>query len=206
VAKIMNILLHICCSNCATYPVRLIRQDNHNLAGFWFNPNIQPFDEYRSRFDSAQDLAGRWHFDLFGDEEYTPGEYFRMFNIDESGDLDGDVYDVGRRQKPERPDRCRRCYELRLEKTAREASVRGFEAFSTTLLISPYQDYDQIMTTGREVAGRYDLIFFQRDFRPCFRDAGKLAAELGLYRQKYCGCMFSRDERDRNKKTRSCKK
>jgi predicted adenine nucleotide alpha hydrolase (AANH) superfamily ATPase len=150
-----------------------------------------------SRFESVRDLSARWRFDLLGDEEYSPGEYFRMFNINESGGSPGNVHDFDGHQTPEKPDRCRRCYELRLEKTAREASVRGFEAFSTTLLISPYQDFNQILTTGREVAGRYNLIFFQRDFRPYFRDAGKLAREIGLYRQKYCGCIFSSEERDK---------
>lgn len=199
----MNILLHICCGNCATYPVRLIKRENHDLTGYWFNPNIQPFKEYRSRFDSVRDLSARWRFDLLGDEEYSPGEYFRMFNIKEYGDSDGEIRDTGGLKRPEKPDRCRRCYELRLEKTGREASARGFEAFTTTLLISPYQDYDQILATGNEVAGRYDLIFFQKDFRPYFRDAGKLGREIGLYRQKYCGCVFSREERANKQRTES---
>ena len=85
---------------------------------------------------------------------------------------------------------------LRLEKTAAKARDEGFEAFSTTLLISPYQDFEQINATGRELAEKYNLYFYLKDFRPYFRNAMSLAGELGLYRQKYCGCLFSKQERE----------
>ena len=187
----MKILLHICCSNCATYPFKILKEEDHDFAGFWFNPNIHPLEEYSLRLDSLKSLADRWLMDVFYVEEYMPDEYFKMFGISTSNGLNSfnDSF-------VESPERCKACYKLRLEKTAEEAGKRGFEAFSTTLLISPYQDFDQIVTLGRELARNYGVAFFQKDFRPYFRDSGVLSRDLGLYRQKYCGCIFSRKERE----------
>jgi hypothetical protein len=191
----MNILLHICCSNCATYPFKILKEENRNLAGFWFNPNIHPFEEYSLRLDSLKVLERRWLMDIHYVEDCSPDEYFRMFDmnvIDAQEVISGDS---GIKEELQSPQRCRACYNLRLEKTAEEAVKRGFEAFSSTLLISPYQDFDQIVTLGRELAGRYGLSFYYKDFRPFFRDSVVLSKELGLYRQNYCGCIFSRTER-----------
>jgi len=191
----MNILLHICCSNCATYPFKILKEENRNLTGFWFNPNIHPFEEYSLRLDSLKVLERRWLMDIHYVEDYSPDEYFRLFDmnvIDAQEVISGDSGIEGKLKGPER---CKECYRLRLDKTAEEAVKRGFEAFSSTLLISPYQDFDQIVTLGRELAGRYGLSFYYKDFRPFFRDSVVLSKELGLYRQNYCGCIFSRTER-----------
>jgi hypothetical protein len=96
---------------------------------------------------------------------------------------------------PKSPERCKACYRLRLEKTVKKALRYGFDAFSTTLLISPYQDFEQIVTTGKELAERYNVLFYLKDFRPYFRDSMTFAKELGLYRQRYCGCIYSMRER-----------
>ncbi|NOZ68417.1 MAG: epoxyqueuosine reductase QueH [Deferribacteres bacterium] len=180
----MKILLHICCSNCALYPFRILKSEGHAITGFWYNPNIHPADEYNLRLESLRRLSGEWKLDVVYPEEYKPEEYFSMFESS---------------HPPESPGRCRSCYRLRLEKTARQARQHGFEAFSTTLLISPYQDFQQITATGRELAEKYNVLFHLKDYRPYFRDAMNLSKELGLYRQKYCGCIFSRDERNRKK-------
>ena len=191
----MKILLHICCSNCALYPVKIIQSEEHDFTGFWFNPNIHPFEEYDSRLSSLKRLSNKWKFDVIYMEEYSPEEYFRMFN---SSYLHVSPLDKGGfRGVP--PDRCKSCYRLRLEKTAEQAQQQGFDAFSTTLLISPYQDFEQISTTGKELAEKYNLLFHLKDYRPHFRDAMTLSKELGLYRQKYCGCIFSREERNKKK-------
>jgi predicted adenine nucleotide alpha hydrolase (AANH) superfamily ATPase len=87
------------------------------------------------------------------------------------------------------------CYKLRLEKTAEEAKRQGFNAFSTTLLISPYQNFGQIVTIAKELEDKHNVSFYLRDFRPHFRASKAFARELGLYRQKYCGCIYSREER-----------
>ena len=183
----MNILLHICCGNCAAYPFKLLQEEGHDYAGFWFNPNIHPYEEYSLRLDSLKKLAERWFINMHYTEDYDPAEYFRMFGIE---DLNGVGY-------VERAERCKLCYRLRLEKTAEKACQNGFDAFSTTLLISPYQDFEQITATGKELAEKYSILFHIKDFRPHFRKSQAMAKELGLYRQKYCGCIFSREERRR---------
>jgi len=185
----MRVLLHICCSNCAIYPVRILRQEGHNLTGFWFNPNIHPRQEYNLRLESFKKLANDWHIEAFYTDEYNPQEYFKMFSI-EIEDLDRVDLDT-LKTFPDFPERCKSCYRLRLEKTAIEASRQGFDAFSTTLLISPYQDFDQIVNTGKKLAEKYNVFFYLKDFRPYFRDSKVLSKELGLYRQKYCGCIYS---------------
>jgi predicted adenine nucleotide alpha hydrolase (AANH) superfamily ATPase len=177
----MNILFHICCSNCTLYPVQLLRSEGHDLKGFWYNPNIHPFEEYKLRLDSLKKLSDAWLIDIFYDEEYKPDEFFSLFTAE---------------SVPPPPERCRACYLLRLEKTAARAHDDGFEAFSTSLLISPYQDFDQIADTGKKLADKYNVMFYEKDFRSYFKETMTYAKELGLYRQKYCGCLFSKQERD----------
>lgn len=185
----MKILLHICCGNCSISPVKILRTEGHEFTGFWFNPNIHPAEEYYLRLDSLKKLAGDWNLDVSYIEEYTPEEYFRMYK------------DASPETPPSFPERCKSCYKLRLERTAQRAKEQGFDAFSTTLLISPYQDFDQIVAVGKELADKYNVLFHVNDYRPEFRNAMTLAKELGLYRQKFCGCVFSQEERNRKKKT-----
>ncbi len=189
----MNILLHICCSNCALYPVKIFRTEGYDFTGFWFNPNIHPTEEYQLRLDSLQKLSNEWDIDMLYSDEYNPEDFFNLFHNDRAEGL----------VIPPFPERCKSCYTLRLEKTAKEAQKQGYDAFTTTLLISTYQDYDEIVATGNNLAEKYNTDFHARDFRPHFRDAMTLAKDLGLYRQKYCGCIFSSEER---RKKRSMKK
>lgn len=181
----MKILLHLCCSNCALYPVKILRSEGYDFTGFWFNPNIHPTDEYQLRLDSVQKLSRQWDIGMIYSDEYDPEEFFKLFQDDR---VKGSAI-------PPSPGRCKLCYTLRLEKTAKEAQKRGYDAFSTTLLISPYQDHDEIIETGKKLAEKYKTDFHAKDFRPHFRDAMTLAKDLGLYRQKYCGCIFSSEER-----------
>lgn len=202
----MNILLHICCSNCSLYPVKTLREEGITFTGFWFNPNIHPLEEYGSRLDSVKTLSDRWNIDMIYHEAYTPEDYFRMFGINDKN-LINNIRSNGSGSSngwndlniPPFPERCRSCYMLRLEKTAELAKEQGFDAFSTTLLISPYQDFEGIADTGHQLAEKYDIHFHLRDYRPYFRDAMALSKELGLYRQKYCGCIFSKKEREKQK-------
>jgi len=177
----MKILFHICCGNCALFPVKLSLSEGHDFTGFWYNPNIHPFEEYMLRLDSLKKLADEWRIDMLFTDEYKPEEFFNAFKDD---------------AVPASPERCKACYALRLEKTAAKARDEGFEAFSTTLLISPYQDFDQIIMTGKGLAAKYNVRFYEKDFRPWFNDALALSKELRLYRQKYCGCLFSEQERE----------
>ncbi len=131
-------------------------------------------------------------------EDFKPEEYFRLFNIEVPDKVTGSSGSSGLAAPPS-PERCRSCYRLRLEKTAEQAQKEGFDAFSTTLLISPYQDFEQLAITGNDLAEKYNVQFLLKDFRPYFREAMNLSKELGLYRQKYCGCIFSREERKHRK-------
>ncbi len=213
----MNILFHICCSNCALYPVKIIREEGHNFTGFWFNPNIQPYQEYELRLNSLKGLSERWRIDMIYNEyaETRSEALSPVIARDEvpkqshwieadltilkdeiaSPSAHNDKKVVFSKQIPRRPERCKSCYRLRLGKTAEEAQKKGFDAFSTTLLISPYQDFEQIVSIGSELAEKYNVLFYLRDFRQYFREAMTLARDLGLYRQKYCGCIYSREER-----------
>ena len=194
----MKILLHICCSNCALYPLKLFRSEGHDFTGFWFNPNIHPLEEYSARLESLKKLSNDWHIDMHYMEEFRPEEFFNMFNIKDPDKISGSNGSSGL-VIPPAPNRCRSCYRLRHEKTAEQAQNKGFDAFSTTLLISPYQDFEELTKTGNDLAEKYNVQFHLEDFRPYFRDAMNLSKELGLYRQKYCGCIFSREEKKKRK-------
>lgn len=191
----MNILLHICCSNCTTYPFKILREENHLVSAFWFNPNIHPAEEYRLRLDSLKRLSDLWHMNVLYAKDDSPAIYFKLFDMD--------VYDisylVSTENGIEKRERCKACYRLRLTRTAEEAAKRGCEAFSTTLLISPYQDFNEIVCAGKELAKRHGLIFYEKDFRPYFRASQYLSRGLGLYRQNYCGCIFSMLERQKRR-------
>jgi predicted adenine nucleotide alpha hydrolase (AANH) superfamily ATPase len=143
---------------------------------FWYNPNIHPVTEYRSRRDALIDYAGRVGAALVQRDEYG----LRAF-----------LAAVG----PEGADRCAHCYRVRIEETARRAAARGYENFSTTLLISPYQDHEALRAAAETAAACHGVAFLYRDFRPLFRAGQRTAREWGLYRQKYCGCIFSEEDR-----------
>ncbi|MBI4687244.1 MAG: epoxyqueuosine reductase QueH [Nitrospirae bacterium] len=184
----MNILLHICCSNCLTYPYKLLIDEGHRITGYWFNPNIHPEEEYNARLNSFNELVGRWDIPFYT-EGYRPEEYFNLFTP-------GSI--------PKAPERCSSCYSLRLDRTARMAKEKGIDAFTTTLLISPYQDFERLVRAGNEIAQQYDIHFYSRDFRPHYNNSRVLSKELGLYKQKYCGCIYSKEEREIKRKDKKC--
>ncbi|MDR0381270.1 MAG: epoxyqueuosine reductase QueH [Oscillospiraceae bacterium] len=171
-------LLHVCCAPCSIRCVASLREEGIEPTLFWYNPNIHPFTEYRSRRDALVDYAGRVGAALVQRDEYG----LRAF-----------LAAVG----PEGAGRCAHCYRVRLEETARRAAACGCDSFSTTLLISPYQDHEALRAAAGEAAARHGVNFLYRDFRPLFRAGQREAGELNLYRQKYCGCIFSEEERYR---------
>ena len=176
----MRTLLHICCAPCAIECVDALRAEGQELTGFWYNPNIHPVTEYRARLEALEGYAGAVNLPLMGRDEYGLKNFVRAV----AGDLNS---------------RCGVCYEMRLDAAAAFAAQNGFEAFTTTLLISPYQNHDLLIETGKRAARAHRVEFLERDFRPRFRDGQKRARELGLYMQKYCGCVFSEEERYRPK-------
>lgn len=173
----MNILLHICCAPCAIYPVESLKKAGHKLAGFFYNPNIQPYSEYRKRQAEVEKYSKESSLNvIYGD--YDLEKYFQTVAYDGKA-----------------KDRCPECWWLRLINTAKCAKENGFDAFTTTLLASPYQDQDTIKVIGADIADKAGLKFYFEDFRPGFKAAHDKARAAGMYFQNYCGCVFSERER-----------
>ncbi len=171
-----SILLHSCCGPCATYTVKQLREEGSDVTALWYNPNVQPFTEHRKRLEAIQSLAKEWAFPLIVPDGYEMVDFLRAV--------------VGHEGN-----RCRDCYRMRLGKTAQIARENGFDAFTTTLLISPYQDHESIREAGNAAGEENRVHFLFRDFTDGFRESHQMAHDLDLYRQKYCGCLYSEYER-----------
>jgi len=173
----LNILLHICCAPCSIYPIESLKKSGHQIAGFFYNPNIQPYSEYLKRKAEVEKYSKEVSMNvIFG--EYDLEKYFQTVAYDGKA-----------------KDRCPECWWIRLMETAKFAKENGFEAFTTTLLASPYQDHNIIKTIGEDIAVKAGLKFYYEDFRPGFRVAYDKARAAGIYCQNYCGCLFSEKER-----------
>ena len=174
----MKLLFHCCCGPCSIASVESLIAENIIPTLFWYNPNIHPLAEYESRHSALTKFSSDKKLSLITINEYGQELFTRSIGAE-----------------TEKPGRCVICYRLRLEKTAVYAVEQGFDAFSTSLLISPYQQNDTIRNIGEELTARYGVTFLYRDFRPLFRKGQADARALGMYMQKYCGCIFSREER-----------
>jgi predicted adenine nucleotide alpha hydrolase (AANH) superfamily ATPase len=180
----MKLLLHACCAPCSTGSVAALREESIEPVLYWYNPNIHPYTEYQARRDSLRRFAADEALRFIEEDEYGLRRFLGgVCKID-----DGFQSEAG-------GGRCAFCYRLRLEKAAGFAAENTFDAFSTTLLISPYQDHCRLKETGEELGARYGVAFFYRDFRPRFREGQRRAREADRYMQKYCGCVFSEEER-----------
>ena len=167
----MNTLMHICCAPCANRPIDLLRSEGMGVTGFWFNPNIHPYTEYQARKHTLEDYAKEIGMKLIIGGSYD----LRPFITAVADNIDG---------------RCAYCYRVRMEETARYAAQHGYDSFTTSLLISPYQNHEAIAATARAMGEQYGVEFLYRDFRPLFQAGQAFAREHGFYMQKYCGCFF----------------
>jgi len=172
-----ELLLHLCCAPCAAYPVPAFRAQGQRVTGFFFNPNIQPDDEHARRLEALERYAPALGLDLVIAGDPGPGSCSAAV--------------AGRGA-----DRCRPCYELRLRATAREARRRGFGSFSTTLLFSIHQKHELVRAVATEVARDEGIPFLYRDLRAGWVEGGRSYRASGLYRQRYCGCLPSKIERE----------
>lgn len=172
----MKLLLHTCCAPCSLMCVEALRAEELEPTLFWNNPNIHPFTEHRERRDTLISYARGAGLSLVIQGGYGLDEFLEL-------------------TMPRGEGRCGICYDMRLEKTAEYAAQNGFDAISTTLLISPYQKHEMLQEAARRAAEKYGIAFIYRDFRPYFREGQRRARELGMYMQKYCGCIFSEQER-----------
>ena len=150
------------------------------MTAFYFNPNIHPKAEYNLRLQNAEKAASNLNIDLLK-AHYRPKDYFKSLS------------------KENYPQRCSNCYLLRLEETAKMAVALGYEAFSTTLLVSPYQFRELLAKTGKKLAKQYELEFIDKDFRHGYSEGREMAKKLGLYLQNFCGCAYSYIEAQRSK-------
>ena len=181
-----SVLMHTCCAPCSLSCIDPLRAEGIEPVAFWYNPNIHPWKEYEARRDCLLTYAPTIEMQVIVDEDYG----LRTFVEHVASDIDH---------------RCTYCYQHRLEGTARYAAEHGHEAFTSTLLASLYQDHDGIKAAAEKYARQYGVEFLYRDFRPNFRAGNQRARELGFYMQKYCGCVFSEQDRyqkqiDRDKK------
>ena len=172
----MKTLLHICCAPCANMCIDELRRDGQELVGYWYNPNIHPFTEYRARRNCLRDYAATISLPLVERDDYGLRPFVRAV----AEDIEG---------------RCVKCYELRLFAAAEYAAKNGFDSFTSSLFISPYQNHELLKEVGERAADEFHVRFQYRDFRPLFRQGQERARELGFYMQKYCGCVFSEQER-----------
>jgi predicted adenine nucleotide alpha hydrolase (AANH) superfamily ATPase len=169
----MELLLHTCCAPCLIYPLKRLKEKGFKVKGFFYNPNIHPFSEYKNRKQAMEDLKKTVDIEIVY-PEYKPEEFFQAINL-----------------KEKTLERCAICWSLRLKKTAEEAKEKGFDAFTTTLLVSPYQDHKKLREIGSDIAEEVGREFYYEDFRQGFRSAHAQAKKKGIYCQKYCGCIYS---------------
>jgi predicted adenine nucleotide alpha hydrolase (AANH) superfamily ATPase len=172
----VKILLHICCGPCTIYPLRNLREAGDEVSGLYYNPNIHPYLEYSRRWETLEDYARREELPVIWEADYPIGAFLRQVAFREE-------------------ERCRVCYQLRLKRTAQVAVQGGFDAFTTTLLYSRFQKHDLIRSVGEDVARAQGIAFLYRDFRIGWAEGVRISKELGMYRQPYCGCIYSEKER-----------
>jgi epoxyqueuosine reductase len=172
----MRILLHICCGPCALYPVRQLREQGHTVSGLFHNPNIHPYQEFRRRIDAVKTFGDACCCEIDIDEDYGLTSFLQKVVFHEK-------------------ERCPLCYEMRLIRTVATAVAGNFEAFTTTLLYSRYQNHQLLVERCRQLAREHGISFFYEDFRIGWQWGIDRSIDMGLYRQPYCGCIYSEQER-----------
>jgi predicted adenine nucleotide alpha hydrolase (AANH) superfamily ATPase len=172
----MNILMHICCGPCSIYPIKSLREAGHDLRGYFYNPNIHPYTEFKKRLDTLAEYAGKVNLPLIIKDDYELDEFLRQA-----------VFREG--------DRCRVCYSLRLRNAAQIARKGKFDALTTTLLVGPFQKHQLIKDIGTAIGEEMGIPFYYQDFRTGYKEGVLISKAENMYRQQYCGCIYS--ERDR---------
>lgn len=171
-----KVLLHCCCGPCSVSCIEPLKAEGFCVTAFWFNPNIHPFKEYEARRDCLIEYAAECQVEVAVKEDYGLREFVRSV----AEDIDG---------------RCEYCWTHRLYETAKYAKENGFDAFTSTLFASHYQDHELMKSIAERLEREMGIEFLYRDFRPNFREGNAKAREKGFYMQKYCGCIFSEEDR-----------
>lgn len=172
----MKILLHVCCGPCTVYPLEYLRQQGHEVSGYFYNPNIHPYREFKRRIGALIGFSEQKKFKVEIDRNYGLTKYLRQVVFNEKN-------------------RCSICYDMRLEPTAIFAAEQGADAFTSTLLYSKYQNHQLLVDKSEKLADQYGVNFFYQDFREGWQQGVDGSIEMDLYRQPYCGCIYSEQER-----------
>ncbi len=172
----MKIFFHICCAPCTLYPYYRLREEGMVPAGYFYNPNIHPYTEYKKRLDTVKEFSIRVGLEVIIRDGYDLDEFL--------------VRTAGKGSR-----RCEECYRMRLDAAAMAAKEKGFALFTTSLLYSKYQKHELIKGIAQEAAIEHDIQFYYEDFRQGWREGIVESKAMGLYRQQYCGCIFSERER-----------
>ena len=191
----MRLFLHSCCAPCSSYCLEYLCQ-YFAITVFYFNPNISAEPEYRHRVEEQKRLIAAYNAEHKGypidivEGDYEPERFFEIAK--------------GYESCPEGGERCFRCFELRLRETAEHAKEGTYDFFATTLTISPLKNAQKINEIGHALGEEYGVLWLPSDFKKKngYKRSVELSAEYGLYRQDYCGCAFSKAEREREKKDR----
>ncbi len=172
----MKLLMHICCGPCTIYPLKELRTHGHDVTGFFYNPNIHPYQEYARRQETLRSYAEKILLNVIWMKSYLLEEFLSQVA-----------------SRPE--ERCVYCLTDRLKHTAEEAMKEKYDAFTSTLLYSRFQKHDLIRQIGESLGRQAGIPFFYQDFREGWNEGVRISRELGMYRQPYCGCIYSEKER-----------
>lgn len=179
-----RLLLHSCCAPCSSYVLEYL-SEYFEITVFYYNPNIAPEEEYRMRVEEQKKLIEQMplkHTVSFIEGKYDPQRFYEMAK--------------GLEKVPEGGERCFGCFKLRLEESAKEAVKGNYDYFTTTLTISPLKNAEKLNEIGQEIAEKYGIKWLPSDFKKKngYKRSTELSQKYGLYRQNYCGCVFSKRE------------
>ena len=172
----MKILLHTCCAPCAIYPVEFLREQGMDVMGYFYRYNIHPYTECLKRQEALEFYANKIDLRVIYQEGY---------------DLEGFIQNVAFRES----NRCTYCYHERLRSTALVAKRGKFDYFTSTLLYSKFQKHDTIKSMGESIGNSVGIKFYYQNFRTGWKNGIEESKRIGLYRQQYCGCIYSEKER-----------
>jgi epoxyqueuosine reductase len=171
-----TLLIHCCCAHCSAYTVKYWQDQGYDITALWYNPNIHPYMEHQNRLEAMKTLSKNMSFNLLIVDGYDFIEYFRIITGHET-------------------ERCGYCFEMRLKKTAEIAIEQGIVSFTTTLLISHQQNHELLKNVGNKLARDSNVDFLYEDLRKRYSDSRRITKPMELYRQQYCGCIYSEWER-----------
>ncbi len=166
----------MCCGPCTTSSHKKFKESGYDITGYFFNPNIHPYREFQKRLETLEQYCREEDISLIADPCYLLEDFIRGVVNREA-------------------ERCFFCYYLRLKEAAKKAKELHIPNFSSTLLISPYQKHDSIKKIGEEAAEEYGVNFVYTDLRPFYKESVQISRQKGMYRQPYCGCIYSEKER-----------